>query len=477
VLPHPRHHLDLAGRFRRGLAAVDRGPSHEDANLNTVLAACALAMFATNLDFFALNLAIPGMARDLEVSTTDMQWAISGYLLALGAFLIPGGRLGDLLGRRRMLIFGTALFGVTSLVGGLAPSAGFLIGARLFQGVGAAILFPLAIAVITNTFPEERRKRAIGNLYGLAAAATAVGPFVGGGLTELLSWRWVLLVNVPVAIIGVALMLRSVPESRDETVPRSIDWDGLAAVTFAVDRGEDWGWGSAQTIGLFCAGALLLIAFVAIERRATWPLIDLSLFRNRPYVAITLLGMTANIVFVVTTFAATLYLQDVRGYSPIEGGFIFLAASLMQAVAGPLSGRLAERFDVPKVMAVSIAIGAVGLLTVAAGVGIGLYACALVVFGIGYGVCWAILSVGTQSVVPTEQAGAASGVSLAIVIGMAGLCVAIAAALIETLTGPTRSEGESIELILRALAIGSVPIAIVLAAIGARRAPRAASDC
>ena len=160
---------------------------------------------------------------------------------------------------------------------------------------------------------------------------------------------------------------------------------GIAAVTFAVDRGEDWGWGSPETLGLFAAGALLLVAFVAIERRAAWPLIDLSLFRNRPYVSITLLGMTANIAFVVTTFAATLYLQDVRGYSPLEGGFIFLAASVMQAVAGPLSGRLAERYDVPRTMAVSIAIGALGLLGVAAGLGIGIYAAALVVFGLGYG--------------------------------------------------------------------------------------------
>ena len=185
---------------------------------------------------------------------------------------------------------------------------------------------------------------------------------------------------------------------------------GIAAVTFAVDRGEDWGWASAQTLGLFAAGALLLIAFVAIERRATWPLIDLSLFGNRPYVAITMLGLTANVVFVVTTFAATLYLQDVRGYSPLEGGFIFLAASVMQAVAGPLSGRLAERFDVPRVMAASIAIGAVGLLIVAAGArDRASTPLALPVFGLGYGLCWAMLSVGTQAVVPTEQAGAASG--------------------------------------------------------------------
>jgi EmrB/QacA subfamily drug resistance transporter len=447
-----------------------------------VLAATAMAMFATNLDFFALNLSIPGMARDLDVSTTDMQWAISGFMLALGSFLIPGGRLGDIIGRRRMLIAGTAIFGLTSLAGGLAPSAGFLIGARVLQGIGAAILFPLSIAVVTNTFPEERRKRAIGNLYGLAAAATAVGPFVGGGLTELLSWRWVLLVNVPVAAIAIVLMVRSVPESRDETVPRKIDFPGLAAValgigaiTFAVDRGDLWGWGSGRTFGLLAVGAALLLAFVTIERRVSFPLVDLALFRNRRFVAITLLGMTANIAFVVTTFAATLYLQDVRGYSPLAGGSIFLAASLMQAIAGPLSGRLAERFSVSRTMLVAICVGAVGLLVIAAGPATGIIGAALTVFGIGYGLCWAMLSVGTQAVVAQDRAGEASGVSLSIVIGTAGLAVAVVASLIEVVAGGATGEGEAIERILRVIAIASVVLAVPLAWLGSRQAQRPAA--
>jgi EmrB/QacA subfamily drug resistance transporter len=453
--------------------------SQPDVRLGMVLVACSMAMFATNLDFFALNLSIPGMARELDVSTTDMQWAISGFMLALGSFLIPGGRLGDILGRRRMLITGTAIFGLSSLAGGLAPSAGFLIGARLIQGIGAAILFPLSIAVVTNTFPEERRKRAIGNLYGLAAAATAVGPFVGGGLTEALSWRWVLLINVPTAAIAIALMVRSVPESRDETVPRQIDFGGLAAValgigavTFAVDRGDVWGWGSGSTIGLFAIGIALLIGFVAIERRTAFPLVDLTMFRNRRFVAITLLGMTANIAFVVTTFAATLYLQDVRGYSPLQGGSIFLAASAMQAIAGPLSGRLAERFNIPRTMLVAIVIGAIGLLVIAAGLGIGIFAAALSVFGLGYGLCWAMLSVGTQAAVPQEQAGAASGISLSIVIGMAGLGVAVVASLIEVVAGGGTGEGSAIEQILRVIAIGSVIAAIPLAFLGGKKPAR-----
>jgi Na+/melibiose symporter-like transporter len=274
-------------------------------------------------------------------------------------------------------------------------------------------------------------------------------------------------------------MVRSVPESRDETVPREIDFGGLAAVvlgigaiTFAVDRGDAWGWASGRTIGLFAVGVALLFGFVAIERRFSFPLVDLELFKNRRFVAITLLGMVANIAFVVTTFATTLYLQDVRGYSPLEGGFIFLSASLMQAVAGPLSGRLAERFNIPRTMLVAIVVGALGLLVIAAGLGIGIIAAALVVFGLGYGLCWAMLSVGTQTVVSVDRAGEASGVALSIVIGMAGLGVAVVASLIEIISGGGTGEGEAIEQILRVIAIGSVIAAIPLAIAGSAKPAR-----
>ena len=452
-------------------------------NRRLVLAAAAVGMFATNLDFFALNLAIPGMAQELGVSTTDMQWALSGYMLSLAAFLIPGGRLGDIFGRKRMLITGLVIFGLSSLAGGLAQSAGVVIAARIVQGVGAAILFPLCVAVVANAYREGGQERAIGNLYGLAAVATAMGPFVGGFLTEQWSWRWVLLINVPTAAVAILLTLRGVPESRDETVPRRLDLLGLTAVaigigavTFAVDRGDAWGWGSAQTVGVFAAGAALLIAFVAIERRVRWPLVDLSLFRNAPYVAVTLLGMTANVVFVVTTFSSTLFLQDVEGHSPMDAGLIFLAASAMIGVAGPLSGRLAERFNVSRVMAVSMGVGAVGLLVLAVESELAIYIPALSVFGLGYGLCWSLVSVGTQRVVPASQAGEASGVSLAIVIGAAGLCVAIAATLIESLSTGATAEGQAIEDILTVLAIASVIIAIPLAILGRTRAAGARSN-
>src|SRR5436190_1850589 len=257
-----------------------------DARLHRILVAVALAMFLVQLDFFALNLALPQMAHELHVTTTDMQWAISGYMLAVGALMIPGGRLGDILGRKRVLLAGVVLFGLTSLAAGLSDSAGMVIAFRILVGVGAALSFPVGIAALTNAFPPERRQAAIGNAYGIAAAGTALGPFVGGALSEI-SWRWVLIFNVPLALAAIALGLTSMEESRDPTVPRTIDVKGVAAValgiaalTLAVDRGSTWGWTSAATLGTFAAGALMLAAFVAVERRVRFPLVELSLFRN-----------------------------------------------------------------------------------------------------------------------------------------------------------------------------------------------------
>jgi MFS family permease len=246
------------------------------------LVAASLALFLVDLDFFALNLAVPAIAQNLRVSVTDLQWVISGYMLALGAFLIPGGRLGDILGRRRTLIAGVALFSGASTVCGVVDSADVVIGFRLVQGIGAAIIFPICVAVVTNAFPEERRKRAIGNLYGLAAVAVAVGPFFGGFITEAVSWRAVFLVNLPLGVAAIALALWGIRESRDETVPTRIDLAGLAAValgigaiTFGVDGGEDHGWGSPEVLGPLLGGLALLVVFVRIEGRVRFPLIDL----------------------------------------------------------------------------------------------------------------------------------------------------------------------------------------------------------
>ncbi len=318
------------------------------------------------------------MADELGVSTTDLQWVISGYMLALGAFLIPGGRLGDILGRRRTLIYGLAIFAGASTVCGLVDSAELVIGFRIVQGIGAAIIFPLCVAVVTNAYPAERRKRAIGNLYGLAAVAVAVGPFFGGFFTEEMSWRAVFLVNVPLGrgrdrgrAAGDPRVARRDRAAADRLrrPRRGRDRDRgdhvrrrRAAGTRAGARPGSWSRSSAASA--------VLAAFVAIEARVPFPLIDLSLFRNLPYVVVTLLGMIGNTAFVITTFTSAIYLQQVRDLSPIEAGAVYLAASVTTAIAGPLSGRLGERFDIPRLMAVSMLIGATALLLISLDTGL-----------------------------------------------------------------------------------------------------------
>jgi EmrB/QacA subfamily drug resistance transporter len=462
---HPgRHAAEAASRASVG---------QETPRLGLTLISASLCIFVVQLDFFALNLALPKMASELDTTTTDLQWVISGYMLALAAFLIPGGRLGDILGRKRMLIVGLAIFGLCSLGAGAAPSAGVVIGFRIVQGIGAGILFPLAVAVITDAFPPERTMRAIGNAYGIGAVAMALGPLFGGGLTELIDWRVVLLVNVPVSAAAIAVVGLGVRESRDTTAPRSVDLPGLvavvlgiAAVTFAVDRSNEWD--VAATLGVAASGVLVLVAFVLHERAARWPLVSLDLFGNRPYVVVTLMSTVANVAFVVATFATTIYLQQVEGRSALEAGVIFLAASVASGAAGPLSGRLGERYDIPRTIATATVVGAVGLFVASLGGVLGAYLAGLALFGLGYGIGWAMASVGTQTVVPPQRAGQASGVALAIVIGSAGLAVAAAAALIET----GADLGTAIEDLLRWVAIGSAVVAGILGLLAARLMPK-----
>lgn len=457
-----------AGRARLPPMTAPEAPTPDASRLRGTLLAAALAIFVVQLDFFSINLALPRMSEDLGVSVTDLQWAISGFMLAVAAFLIPGGRLGDILGRRRMLVVGLAIFIFSSTVCGIVSSAELVIGFRVLQGIGGAIVFPVAVAVVSQAFPEEVRARAIGNLLGIAAISTAIGPFVGGLFTEAISWRAVFLLNLPVGLLGIALVLRYVAESRDESVPHRIDLPGLTAVaagialvTFAVDRGEQWGWLAPETIGVFLAGLALLALFVAIEKRVRWPLVDLALFRNRPYVIITALGTIANVAFTSTMLATTIYLQQVLGYSPLAAGAIFLSFSAMISVSGPLAGRLAERFNVARVIPAVLAIGSAGLVVVALDPGLVAYLAGLAVAGIGYGIGWSIVNVGTQQVVPSAVAGEASGVTLAVVVGFGGLGVAITAAMIEALSTGA-AEASAIESILLALALGSAALGALL---------------
>jgi MFS family permease len=311
-----------------------------------VVVAVAVAVFCVDVDFFALNLALPAIARELHVTTTDLQWAIAVYQLTLASFLIPGGRLGDLLGRKRVLLAGIGIFGFASLLCGASQSAEMLIGARFVQGLGASLLFPVGISVISNTFPVAERGKAIGNVYGVGSIGTAVGPFVGGLLTDVIDWRWVFFFNVPFALAALVLTVRHVDESRD-TSAQGIDFRGLvaitagiAAVTYAIDRGSTWGWLMASTLILAAAGIALLFAFRghrapgALPARRPRPLPQHAV---RPR---HLRGHGREPRLLPHAVPVDDLPQQVRDLSPLLAGVVFLGPALANAAAGLLAGRL-----------------------------------------------------------------------------------------------------------------------------------------
>jgi EmrB/QacA subfamily drug resistance transporter len=451
----------------------DRRLTH-DARLWRVVITAALGVFAIELDFFAVQAALPDMARDLDTPVTNLQWVISGYMLANGATLIVGGRIGDLLGRRRWLLIGVAGFGLSSLLGGLAPSAELLILARLAQGVAGAFVMPLSIAVVTNAFPAAKVQRAVGMVFGIAAIGQAFGPLIGGGLTALFDWRAVLLVNVPACAAMVLLAWSSMDESRDETVPRRIDWLGLGLVvasiatfTYAVDRAADWGWVSPSTLGLVAAGLAGIAVFVVVEGRVRYPLMDLALFRIREFDLMTAAGTVGNVGTAVSIFTSMILLQQVEGLGAGEAGVAFLGFSLGVAAASQVAGRL-ERFPSWAVMAAALLCGGAGAIAMGLFGHLALFVAVSTFAGFGFGLTWAFTSVSTQAVVPPQLAGAASGVVLTVVVTIGGVAIALASSIIES----TAHTGNRFDDVLRGVLVGAgalaVAMAVAVAAVGRR---------
>jgi EmrB/QacA subfamily drug resistance transporter len=446
----------------------------------SIIAAAAISMLVVQMDWFALNLALPAIARDFGVPATDLQWVVSGYMLAIGALMITAGKLADVFGRKRTILLGLVVFGTLSAICGAAADETWLIAARVVQGVGAALIFPVAIAVVAAAFSDDRQARAISVVLAFSAVGMALGPFVGGAFSEHLSWRWVFFVNVPFCLAASVLMLRFAPESRDETAPHRIDVPGvllvsggLVAIAYAVDKGQDWGWTSAATLGLLAAGTVLLLAFVAVEKRVRAPLVDLALFRNRPFVAVTCAGTISNVVFCLVAVFSALYLQQARGLSPLDAGVVFLALSGGAALASLASGPLSERYDPARVMAVGMIVAAVALFGLTYLTSLWVYTPVFFVCGVGVGLGWTLTNVAVQASVPPETAGAASGVALTSLVLLGAIGVAIGTTVLELVSGsPSRAaaDAEAIDVVLRAGAVLGLLGAIGLAVFGTRRA-------
>ncbi|MFO1317422.1 MAG: MFS transporter [Burkholderiales bacterium] len=446
-----------------------------------VIAACAIAMLIVQMDWFALNLALPAIARHFAVPATDLQWVVSGYMLSIGALMVTAGRLADIFGRRRIIVIGLAVFGTVSAICGVAPNEIWLIVARVVHGVGAALIFPVSIAIVSSTFSGARQARAIGVVLGFSAIGQALGPFVGGTFAEYLNWRGVFFVNIPFCAAATWLMLRYVQETRDESADRRIDVPGMLAVTgglvcisLAFDRGEAWGWTSVHTIGVLVAGVALLALFVLIEARTRSPLVDLALFRNRAFDAVVLAGSLSNVVFCFVAVFSALYLQQARGMSPFAAGLVFLALSAGAGTASYYSGRLAERVPADRAMAVGMLISAAGIVGLTSVDSLWLYTPLFLVTGVGLGLGWALASVATQAVVPPAYVGAASGITLTSLVMLGAVGVAIGAAVLELLAGSPERAGydvAAINVVLRAGAALATVGALGLLAFGRRAAP------
>jgi len=425
-----------------------------------VITACAISMLIVQMDWFALNLAIPAIAKHFDVASTDLQWVVSGYMLSIGALMVTAGRLADIFGRRLVIVIGLAIFGIVSLICGTAPDEVYLIVARVVHGIGAALIFPVSIAVVSSTFTGARQARAIGVVLGVSAIGQALGPFVGGTFSEFLSWRGVFFINIPFCVVAIYLMLRYVNETRDESADRHIDIPGMLALTgglvcisLAFDRGEAWGWTSLLTVGTLVGGVLLLVLFVAIEGRVRSPLVSLSLFRNRAFDAVVIAGSLSNVVFCLVAVFSAFYLQQARGMSPFKSGLVFLALSAGAGGASFYSGRLAEKFPADRMMAIGMVISAAGIVGLTTVTSLWLYTPLFFVTGVGLGLAWALTQEATQAVVPAEHAGAASGITLTSFVMLGAVGVAIAAAMCELVAGSPEaaaSDAHALNVILLA---------------------------
>jgi EmrB/QacA subfamily drug resistance transporter len=335
-----------------------------------VLVLICIAQFMVVLDATIVNVALPSIQKDLNLSEGSLQWIVNAYTLVFGGFLLLGGRAGDLLGRKRLFLIGLVIFTAASFLDGLASSEGMLIAARSLQGLGAALISPAALSIIATTFAEgKERARALGVWAAIAIGGSAVGLVLGGVLTQYFSWPWIFYVNVPVGIIGFLLSYRLIPESRDAHAAQSYDiagavtvTGGLMALVYAIVDAQQAGWGSAKTLGFFALAAALLVSFVVIETRTKAPLVRLSIFRIRSLLTANIAMFLAMSGMFAMFFFNTLYIQRVLGFGPLKAGVAFLPFSAGIMISAGLASQFAPRIGVRPVAAAGFVLSAAGLI-------------------------------------------------------------------------------------------------------------------
>jgi EmrB/QacA subfamily drug resistance transporter len=391
-------------------------------NPNAVLAIVAVAQFMVVLDATVVNVALPTIKGDLGFSEQSLSWVLNAYTLMFGGFLLLGGRAADRLGRRRLFVAGIALFSGASLICGLAQSEGMLLVARGLQGLGGALVSPAALSIILTTFAEgSERNRALAVWGAIAGAGGAIGLLLGGVIVEVLTWRWVFFINVPIGAAVVALAPRIVPESRSESVARGgYDAEGAVAITlgtialvFTLIKADSWGWTSGRTLAGFAFAVVLIAAFVVIERRHEDPLLPLRIFSNRSLAAsdATMLVVAAALFGVF--FFCTLYLQQVLGYNALKTGIAYLPLSLTIIGSSALASRFVDRFTPKPVLVAGLAIATAGFVLLTRITGHGDYSShvlpAMIVLGTGLGMSFVPITISATNGVAAGDSGLASG--------------------------------------------------------------------
>ncbi len=385
-----------------------------------VLVIVCIAQFMVVLDGTVVNVALPAIQEDLDFSASSLQWVVNAYTLAFGGFLLLGGRAADFIGRRRLFIGGVVLFTFASLLNAFAPSSEFLIAARALQGLGAAMVSPAALSIVTTTFKDAgERAKALSVWAAIAVGGAAVGLLAGGLLTEYLAWEWIFLINLPIGVVAILLGLKYVAESRVPT--ESVDILGAISVTagltllvYGIVRSHDYGWGSVETLGMLAGAAALLALFVWIEMRAKAPLVRLGIFKVRSLTGANLSMLAAMGGMFAVFYFASIYVQQTLGFTPVQAGLAFLPLTAGIILFSVIAERSIAKVGVRTVGMIGMAIAAVGLLLLSrAGVD-GTYVAdllpGLLVMSAGLGLTFVPLTLIATANVADADAGLASGV-------------------------------------------------------------------
>jgi len=382
------------------------------------LGAMCFALFMIMLDNTVVNVALPSIQRDLGASISGLEWTINGYTLSFAVLIATGGRLGDLFGRRRMFLVGVVIFALSSATAGLAASPTDLVVSRVVQGVGAALMMPGTLSIITDAFPAHERGKAMGTWAGVSALALAVGPVLGGFLTEHVSWRAIFYLNLPVAAGAVAATLFAVRESRDTTVGREVDYLGVATLTGALTAlvlalVEANSWGSTAIVALLVGSVLGLAAFVAIELRVRAPMVEFRFFGDRNFLGAVVVALIVSFAMLGVFFFLAIYMQNILGYSPLQAGVRFLPSTLMIVAVAPIAGRLADRIGPRWLIVAGLLVLTLSLYTFTGIAVDSSYTDLLpgfMLLGVGIALTMSPMTSAAMNAVAVEKAGIASGV-------------------------------------------------------------------